>query len=124
MRHIIDLLHTQFLKALFEDLDKGFPCPMGNTLTISPGVIGGTSHSCQIILPLIGLYRSTSQLPVGQADAISPHRPFHYPQVVVADLMSEASGAGMDEEQYLPDLVDAHSFGRSLVIDFSYYLHL
>jgi len=96
MGDIVNLFQTQFAGTFTQHLDKGLPYPVGNTLAVSPGVIGGAGHRGQIILAFRRLYRRTNQLAVGNVDAITVSCLAESPDIVITDLGGPDLGAGMN----------------------------
>ena len=81
--------------------DKAIATPdmMGQHLPVGEGIVGGRVHRGEVVFCLGGGERRARQLPVGQIDPVLAGRLQHHVQVVRADLMSEATGARVDEDR-------------------------
>src|SRR5690606_19334441 len=92
-------------------------------LAVDPGVVGGGGHRTEVRPARLGLHRRARQLPVRHGDAVLGHHPLHHPDVVGADLVAQAAGAGVDHHADLSFAQSEHLRDRR-VVDLRYRLHL
>ncbi|MBA7702822.1 hypothetical protein ES703_111597 [subsurface metagenome] len=52
MTDIVNLLQSQFPLALAENPGEALSGPVGDALSVGPGVVGGAGHSLEVILSL------------------------------------------------------------------------
>ena len=96
---------------------------MGDDLPVGEGEVRRGGHRPEVASALLGLQGSAAELPVGKVDAVLPGGLQHVLEEVVADLVAEAPGAGVDADRDAPRR-DADRPGRLLVEDLVDDLHL
>src|SRR5918911_4750842 len=85
--------------------------------------IGRAGHSSEVSLPLRALYRGRGELPVPELDAVSRRYLYKALYIILADLVSEAARAAVDQYSDLPER-ETKSLGSLLVVDLVHVLHL
>src|SRR3989338_8922475 len=101
VRHIVDQVHAELFPALAEDALKHRTRQLHEALTIRPRVVGRTAHRAQVRAAFLGSERRTGQLTIRHHNPIFLHRPAGHVEIIVADLVPETSGAGVDHERDL-----------------------
>src|SRR6266542_411717 len=96
---------------------------LGEDLPVAPREIGGGTHRAKVIAPFARRERSASKLSIRQLDTVASQGLVHRSDVIGADLMPEATRAGVDEHRELAG-GQLEGSGRILVEHFFDDLHL
>src|ERR687890_1166867 len=102
---------------------EGLTREVGNELPVGEGEVSRSGHSPEIGPSLWALYGSCGELPILELYLV-PFGRFHAAlDVVLANLVPEAPGAGMDEHRDLSQ-IETEGLGRFFVVDLVDVLHL
>src|SRR4030065_843777 len=96
MGNIVNKAHAEFSRRNIENIHKGFFCPVHDTLSVSPGIIGRSPHGSKVILCLRACIRCTGKFFVKKCYLIFDSRTFHDLKKVCAYLMSKTPGTCMN----------------------------
>ncbi len=99
--HVVNQFQPQVPGAELEDLLEGLPHPVGDQLPVGKGEIGRRRHGPQVLLRLRRGERGAAELPVRQFDAVLGRGLEHHLDVVVAHLVAQTPGTGMDDGRHL-----------------------
>src|SRR5215218_5656087 len=122
VREVVEYLQTLLLRVE-ADGGEGLPREVGDELPIGEGEVGRGGHGFEVGLSLRALYGSGGQLPVHELDAVPRGRLQKALDVFLADLVSEAPGAGVDQDRD-PTLPKTEGSCGLLVVDLVHVLHL
>ena len=92
MRNVVD--EVQF--AATGRAREGVPRGLRQEMTIRAAIVGRGRHRARYALPSGESDGRTGQLPVGDLDPVSGHRCEHRPNVVGADLVTQAARPAVD----------------------------
>ena len=120
---IVDEPQPELLPRAPEDARERLTNAVGHHLPVGEGVVGGRVHRGEVVFGFGGGERRARQLPVGKVDPVFSGRLQHHVQVVRADLMSEATGARVDEDGDHARL-KAEDSGRRFVVHVGHHADL
>ena len=101
MADIVDQIHIQISRAKIQCLLKDFSCPVGKHLSISPGIIGSTSHTGIVLLAHFGFEIGTNKLSVRKLDIHLTRFVKHCFNKIITHLIAEPTRPGMNGDNNL-----------------------
>ncbi len=116
MADVIDELKAEFAWTNPERLYEGVRRQVHHDLAVTPCEVGCRCHRAQVVLSLWRGDGHGRKLLVGKDNLVLCHRRADYPQVIVAGLMAEPAGAGMNQEGNLPKF-ESQRLGNARLVD-------
>src|SRR5271166_4573368 len=102
MGDVVNEVHPELLPGLAENPRKDLTRLVSQELAVAPGEVGRRAHGSQVILPFRTAHRRTRELRVWQLEPILPGSVLEHLQIVVADLVAQASRPGVNQYRDLP----------------------
>mmetsp|Transcript_195 Transcript_195/g.452 ORF Transcript_195/g.452 Transcript_195/m.452 type:complete len:447 (-) Transcript_195:776-2116(-) len=122
--NIIHQMHVHIVGRAIEDFREGLARQISDAGAVDPGEVGGARHGSQILLPLIAVNASATELAIIQVNLVPRHGPLHHGQGVSGDLMSQSPRPGVNHDADLSHLPYPHRLRRLRMVYLVHDLYL
>ena len=113
---VVNQREAGFPGADLQHLLEGPPHAAGDHLPVGKGEVGGGAHRPQVALPFLRPERRAAELAVRERDPVLGGRTDHLGDEVVADLVAQTAGTGVDDHRDGVQL-QTEDAGRDLVVN-------
>ena len=121
--HVVNHIHAHALGGVPEDVLEGFPDPVGDHLSVCPGVVGTAAHGLVVIVTEFGVEGCACKLPVRQVHRVLLDVALHLLEVIGGDLVSASARTAVDGDRY-GSLLQSEDLGGRLIEDILHKVQL